>query len=402
MVATAPQKNKTEREAPSRIAHLTISTTILRKAIATLKPIIPSGVSDAILPAYRLVRLEVSDGFNHKLSAFNGECAISYAFQAENSGGSFSVFLPGKLLEEVVSKLPKQDVELEVFRDGEHEKLRLRSGGLTHDLICANPESGLEIPEPNGYFTSLPAELMRRIALISKSTASEDANGRIYRGVLLKIEGGKAVLCGTDGKQMARSEMEVESPNLKLIIPPKLHSLAGKLLADLEGDSFFLSADESIVKVSGRNISVTDRLFDRSLGEYNDFSQVIPTDGFNYEVTLESSELDEALSQVYLPSSKTGRIYLVCDRAIARVAVDKSEVSGAWSEIPCYAPEKFTVCLEPNALRKGLTLCEGEITILMVDTKRPLVTSSTSDPNTKHVLMPINPPGGFGSISGVD
>jgi DNA polymerase-3 subunit beta len=290
------------------------------------------------------------------LTATNYEVAIRASMPAtvEQSG---SVVVNAKLLPELLSKLPEENVDLEVLNNG---RLSIRSG---HSQFNLDVLPGERYPMPELPFPddTLPVEGVCSLANNTTFAVSEDESASPpMKCVRLTI--------GPDGLKAATSNgfciMEADGDKkckgkIQLLLPAR--SL--KILASISKDSDVYEmglAGKSLVFWSG-TLLFSARLVE---GKYPDTSTILDRFECEYSVHLDAEELKQAISAVSVVAEKNARIELAFGE---HEIVLKAETAYGRSA----APVRGLVLNAPAApfyynykkLLEYLSLAKGKITL---------------------------------------
>ena len=145
--------------------------------------------------------------------------------------------LPGRIIGELVRKLPEDEVEWEV---DERRVATICSGQAQFQLNAMDPEEYPRLPElVEDRKFSLPADLLQTMIRQTVFAVSTSEARGVLMGVLWQLQEGKLRFVATDSHRLSRREAEVEAPEdldlSNVIVPGKSLSEVGKILADRSG-----------------------------------------------------------------------------------------------------------------------------------------------------------------------
>ncbi len=331
-----------------------------------------------------------------KLSAKEGELHI-YSTDLENSA---HIILPAKVEEsgecvvsskltlKLISQLDSDEIEFQLL-DG---KLMITAGNFSGelalypleefpDVIFSEPELRLRIPAH---------ELKALIERVVFASSFPDDTNPVFAGALLELEDGKLALVATDGSQLARREIDVDSsdtysgivPVKMLLALVKVIPLIGEIELELSSANFGVFMD---------NVHVNSRLIS---GEFPMYKGVIPEE-FNTQFTLRARDFISAIKRVLLLSKAHGLegiIRLNVDEDGLKVSSLESEIGKAVEKV-----EIFNYSGEPQDIAfNGKLLLEAvskagyhEVTFKMIDDTSPMMMVTEEDGGYLYLLMPV-------------
>jgi DNA polymerase III subunit beta len=206
-------------------------------------------------------------------------------------------------------------------------------------------------------------------------------------GVLMRIQKGKAVFVGTDGKRLAKTETAAEITSDSLgdyILPIKAVDEIMKILTEDPQATVYLKGDKVAVE-SGSTLMVTKLLS----GEYPDFEQFIHLES-EKKVTLHREELITLLRQISLFANDTSQSvrFTFVPGELFLTANCKDVGEGKVSMPVDYSGEKTEIAFNPFFFLDILRHTADEtVTLGFSDPFNPgIVTDST---NSLFIIMPL-------------
>lgn len=304
-----------------------------------------------------------------------------------------STTLPAKKFSSLARELTSINMEIttneneitEVVADSSRFKINGMSSNTYPDL-----------PDLSGAFTlKIPQEKLKDVFFRTSFAVSREDNRYTLTGVYLHIENGKATFVGTDGKRLARNQLDIEidaSFNCSLIIPIKAVEEFQKCLEN-DGDATLHILSDKIAIQTENTLLVTNLL----PGEYPDINRLIP-EKTTVSVTLHREELTTLLRQVSLFSSeKQGSVKFSFTNGEMKIDSSADVGEGKVSMPVNYQGEKLEIGFNPNYYLDILRHCRGEtVTMGITDAYNPGVITETEGGNTSfelspslYILMPI-------------
>lgn len=285
------------------------------------------------------------------LTAFDLSLGISTSFNAEVAE-SGDIALPAKLLSDIVSRLPKKNISLELETEKAIVSLTQASG--RYQVTGQESEEFPELPVvEDGEVRTLPTE-----ALISGLNgclfaASTDDTKQVLTGVHLKVSGESLEFAATDGHRLAvvkttnrpesesleESSEEWQSPadveqgsglspeaSFEVTVPARaLRELERIANQQKQDKTMVLHFDRTQVVFELKNQKLTARTLE---GQYPPYQDLIPKE-FQRLVTVEQQQLEQVLERIaIIADQKNHLVKFSLDRESQQltVSVDESEV----------------------------------------------------------------------------
>ena len=181
------------------------------------------------------------------------------------------VVLPGKLLGEIVRKLPVGDVDVSVAPNNA-ATIRCRGSRTTLAGFAAEEYPPLPALEVNESVTLPQSALRDMIRQTSFSIATEESRP-IFTGCLMEVDGGCVNLVALDGFRLALRKLELEggSSTFNALIPGKSLNEVARILGD--EDEVTLKLDRTHVSFEIGDTRVITRMLE---GEFIKYRSIIP------------------------------------------------------------------------------------------------------------------------------
>lgn len=280
--------------------------------------------------AYPLLQNVKIDAEGENVTVFATDMEVGLRDRAQASvqePGSITV--SARKLYEVLKELGDEIVRFEV---GENNWIRIECGSSVFKLIGmpdADFPGMIEIDEKS--LVDVDAALLECLANKSVYAASQDPNKHIYRGVLMKVNGGIINMVATDGHRLAKVTMKSEDDlsDMEVLIPRKgvqellrmISSGAEKIALGIEQNHMVFNLDNQFMIV---------RLID---AQFPDFEKVIPRQN-TYNIKIDRSAFFDICRRVALFSDiKTHTILLVLSDGVLEVKGSTPEYGEARDKI---------------------------------------------------------------------
>ena len=206
-----------------------------------------------------------------------------------------SVVLPGKLLAEIVRKLP--DGKMEIIINDQNvasircEKSRTTLSGLVAEEYPALPDVG------EAKAITLPEDMLKEMIQRTTFAIATDETRPILTGCLIESDGHELSLVALDGFRLAlrKQSFEEEIPELSAVVPGKVLNEIAKILDDTE-DTVTLMWGATHLSADMGSTRIVARLLE---GEFIRYRQILPSD-WQTRVTVSKKEMEAALDRASL------------------------------------------------------------------------------------------------------
>jgi DNA polymerase-3 subunit beta len=368
---------------------VTISQELLA---ATLGAVSKAVAQRSINPVLNHVRI-VADADGLTLTATDGEFTIRR--RAAVSGAEpGSTLAPARLLADLVSRLPKQDLTL-THSAG---TLNVSAGRIHYDLACLGDENFPELPDfSSKRLITLSCSLLRRaLGQTSFAAVKESSTGAVHytNGVFLSFKGGRLDIVATDGHRLALKRNDGLGGNgaveQDLLLPARVAEELEKMLPDDDDAPVELyHLGNQVFFKFGSQLAVS-ALLDVKFPPYE---SVIPRD-IESKVYVRRDEFSDALGRVLLfcrqkdhnavahMETHSGTLTITSDAGDQGKGEEPldAEVSGA----------DIKVRLNPAYIIDVLKALSGEqVTVNWVSQVNPVMVTSPRDPDFLYIVMPI-------------
>lgn len=337
------------------------------------------------------------------LTAFDLNLGIQIAFEAQviESG---AITLPAKLLGDIVSRLPDEDVTLAV-----------EAGEMIASVICGsgryqvNGLSSEEFPElpqvaTDAGMTYLPVESMIAGLDATLFATSTDESKRVLTGVHLTASSDQLEFAATDGHRLSvvqtkflgeemsmpkSSSQEKDAANLEVTIPSRaLRELERMLNLQTEG-AIAVKFDQSQMVFQSANQILTSRLLD---GSYPNYRQLIPTQ-FERQITLERKMFISALERIGVLADKNNIVKLSINSngQEISISVDSPDVATGQESMPAQiSGDDLDIAFNVKYLLDGLkALPSNEIQLQLNNATNPVILTPIGALKMTYLIMPV-------------
>jgi len=276
---------------------ITISKQELHEALQHVSKAISGRATVPILTG---VKLDVFRTEGVKLTASDIDTTIRAEIPAEDGAVTVheagSVVLPAKFFVEIIKKLPKETVDIEVQPGF---ATLITSGKTKLNLVGMDPEEFPATPIGDEDPTlSLQGDELKELIRSTTFAVSTNETSPILTGVLWELSDGRLQLTATDRHRLARvavdgaTDQEISFHNV-VITARTLNDLAKIISDDKEVQ---ISVGTSQVLFRAGRVNFFSRVLD---GNYPDTSKIIPTT-FQSELEVSAKAFADSIDRAHL------------------------------------------------------------------------------------------------------
>ncbi len=357
-----------------------ISRTELSHLIRKIQNVVPQNAPIPILSHFLIEAEEDQLVFTATDLTVGTRCSVPAKIQEKGS-----MTIPSKRFFQLVRELTDQNIEV-VAADSEMAEIksgssRFRLNGMDKEEYPALPD----LKEATQF--TLQGSLLKDMFYRTSFAVSKEDNRYVLTGVLMRIEKGKAIFVGTDGKRLAKTETEIPlSPDFsgEYIVPLKAVDEILKMIEDEESSTVYLTDDKVAIE-SGNTLMITKLLS----GEYPDFEQVIASQS-EVKMTLHREEMVTLLRQISLFTNDTSHsvrfTFLPGELMLTANCADVGE--GKVSMPVNYTGEKIDIAFNPFYFLDILRHSKDEtVTLGVSDSYNPGIITDSSQ--SLFIIMPM-------------
>ena len=344
----------------------------------------------AALPVLSGVLLEAAGGrLVCRATDLELAAEVSVPVQVEREG---RVLLPGKLLAQLVAKLPDAPVDLE----GASDRVTLRCGRATFTMRGMQVDDFPSLPEPaegapRGVVKS--EAFVRLVSQVVRAASGDDARP-VLTGVKLEATETTLTAAATDSYRLAVRTLAWEQGlQGEALVPARALSEAAKAAGEVGGEVTLVLEGGQVSFLFGDR-RLTSRLLE---GSFPNYRQLLP-DAHETRVTVERQSLVDALQRVAvvaLGQANTPVTLTFGDGGI-ELSAGNQEVGDATEALPAeVAGEGLSIAFNPMFLLTGLEATATEqVDIDLRDGLKPAVvrphaSDGTTADDFTYLLMPV-------------
>lgn len=298
------------------------------------------------------------------------------------------VCLLGKMLIDIVSKLPSVLLDVEV---NERNRAKIKAGLSEIELQGESPD---DFPKPNLHSVSLkgyisPEQLEKAITQTIVASAKEELR-QVLTGVLIESKDGVVNFVGVDGHRLAMMKVNTEIEEFSVIVPAKNLQELSKILSKKSPEFVGISLTENQIVFSTEDIYFTSQLLS---GQFPNYSQIIAQD-YSVGFACNRKDLVNSLERLRIISStensETIKITLQDGEVILSTLVMERGAGKEKIEAEVSQKEFFEIGFNPEYLLDCLKSIDyNTIEFHFTSELGPAMIKSHEDENYLYIVMPV-------------
>lgn len=303
-----------------------------------------------------------------------------------------SIVLQAKFFSEIVKKLPKETVDIEVQ---DHLSTKIISGNAEFSLVGLDPDEYPQLPKisDNPAF-QIPIDLLKQIIRQTVFAVSTSETRPILTGINWRLEDNELTCVATDSHRLAMRKAPIENGNLSsissVVIPGKSLNELNKILEDKNELIDIVITDNQIL-FKTKYLLFFSRLLD---GNYPDTSRLIPTDS-KTEIHITAKEFLQAIDRASL-LAREGRNNVVklstFDDERIEISTNLPEVGKVEEDIQCESliGEELKISFSAKYMMDALkALDSSDIKISFTGAMRPFVIRPLNNDSILQLILPV-------------
>lgn len=307
-----------------------------------------------------------------------------------------SVVLPAKFFVEIIKKLPKDTVSIEV-----HPQFQtvIRSGSSEIQLSGLDPEEFPVLPQiQENQVLNISSDRLRMMISQTLFATSSNESTPILTGILWSIQDGNLKFTATDRHRLASRHIALEHmPETgfnNIVIAGKTLNELNKILSDQAGMIDIVVTDSQVL-FRMESILLYTRILE---GTYPDTSKIIPQT-YKTELIVRTDELLAAIDRAYLLSreDKTNVVNLIT------LPDSRIEITSGLSELgkiteQCDVDnmqgEPLKISFNSKYMIEALkTIEEEKLHVCFTGAMSPIVVKPVERDNALHLILPFRTSG---------
>jgi DNA polymerase-3 subunit beta len=333
------------------------------------------------------------------LTGSDSDISIESFIPAEEEGNQHvdiqktgSIVLQAKFFSEIVKKLPKETVDIEVQ---DNFSTKIVSGSAEFNLIGLDPDEYPQLPQiSDNHAFQMPIDLLKQMTRQTVFAVSTSETRPVLTGVNWRIEDGELICVATDSHRLAMRKAPIESGGTSaissVVIPGKSLNELNKILEDTNDLIDIVITDNQIL-FKTKYLLFFSRLLE---GNYPDTSRLIPTDQ-KTEVIITAKDFLQAIDRASL-LAKEGRNNVVklttIDNNSVQISTILPEVGKVEEEVNCESliGEELKISFSAKYMMDALkALDTTDIKISFTGAMRPFVIRPIENDSILQLILPV-------------
>ncbi len=364
--------------------HIVISQSSLSTAIPTVSRAVASRPTHPVLGNIKLVADEENQALT--LTGFDLNIGLEMTLDAKVIIGG-SITLPSKLLGDIISRLPDEDVTLFL---NDNQQVVLTCGSGKYQLNGLPVEEFPELPsiDSEDSFDVDVATLKAGLAATLSATSTDETK-RILTGVCVTSKPDSLEFAATDGHRLSVFKTSAEDGQEFLaVIPAKALQTLEKLISNQE--KLAMRADRANAIFALPNGTLITRLLD---GTYPNYRQLIPTK-LERTVTVERKLFLSALERISVLADQKNNIVKISIDATAQeisLLVESPDIAAGRESLPAQITgDNIEIAFNVGYLKQGLqTQSTNEVQLQFNNATSPTLLIPIGGGDQVYLLMPV-------------
>mgnify|MGYP003547871656 FL=1 len=365
--------------------------------LSGLNDVMKAVSSKTTVPILTGIKIDVTNE-GVSLTGSDQDITIQTFIPAEENGEQImtitttgSIVLQARMFNEIVRKLPTNEVEIEVTNGF---ATYIRSGKSEFHLIGQDAIEYPLLPEVSAeeQFT-IPADLLKSIIRETVFAVATSESRPVLTGVNWNIQDGELICVATDSHRLARRKTKLEQLPTgvsSVVIPGKSLNELNKILEDSTNPVQVVMTNQQVL-FKADNMLFFSRLLE---GNYPDTSRLIP-ESYQTNVTINGKSLLQAIDRASL-LAREDRNNVVRFETLEGNAIEISsnspEIGKVQEQIQVESLEGETLKISFSAkyMMEALKAIDGQdVIIQFTGAMRPFILRSVHDDAILQLILPV-------------
>ena len=364
--------------------------------LAGLNDVMKAVSSKTTTPILTGIKLDITNEGLH-LTGSDADITIQTFIPTEEDGKQIinvtttgSIVLQARMFNEIVRKLPTNEVEIEVSNGF---ATHIRSGKSEFHLIGQDSSEYPLLPELSAdQQFSIPADLLKSIIRETVFAVATSESRPVLTGVNWHIHNDELICVATDSHRLARRKVKLEQLPVEassVVIPGKSLNELNKILEDSTNPVQIVMTSQQVL-FKTEDVLFFSRLLE---GNYPDTSRLIPTD-FKTSVTIEGKALLQAIDRASLLAreDRNNVVRFETIENIVEVSSNSPEIGKVEEEITVsnMEGEGLKISFSAKYMMEALKAIDGqEVVIQFAGAMRPFIIRSIHDDAILQLILPV-------------
>lgn len=367
------------------------------RLLAGLNDVMKAVSSKTTIPILTGIKIDVTNE-GMRLTGSDADITIQTFIPVEENGEQLmtitqtgSIVLQAKMFNEIIRKLPTNDVEIEVTNGS---ATNIRSGKSDFHLIGLDASEYPLLPEiaADRQF-SIPADLLKSIIRETVFAVSTSESRPVLTGVNLKITDSELICVATDSHRLARRKVRLENLPTdvsSVVIPGKSLNELNKILEDTTNPVQIVVTNQQVL-FKTEDVLFFSRLLE---GNYPDTSRLIPDD-YKTNVTINGKLLLQAIDRASLLAREDRNNVVrfeTLENNTVEISSNSPEIGKVEEQIQVEAldGEPLKISFSAKYMMEALKAIDGQdVIIQFTGAMRPFILRSVHDDAILQLILPI-------------
>jgi len=311
--------------------------------------------------------------------------------QLINISETGSIVLQARMFNEIVRKLPTNDVEIEISNG---LQTHIRSGKSEFHLIGSDASEYPLLPEvsTDQQFT-MPADLLKSIIRETVFAVATSESRPVLTGVNWQISENELICIATDSHRLARRKTTLEQlpTDVKsVVIPGKSLNELNKILGESTNPVEIVITGQQVL-FKANNVLFFSRLLE---GNYPETSRLIPEE-YKTNITINGKSLLQAIDRASLLAREDRNNVVrfeALDGNIVEISSNSPEIGKVEEQIQVETleGENLKISFSAKYMMEALKAIDGQdVVIQFTGAMRPFILRSVHDDAILQLILPV-------------
>ncbi len=353
--------------------------------------------SKTTIPILTGIKIDVtSEGMT--LTGSDADITIQTFIPVEENGDQLinisetgSIVLQARMFNEIVRKLPTNDVEIEVSNG---LQTHIRSGKSEFHLIGSDASEYPLLPEvsTDQQFT-MPADLLKSIIRETVFAVATSESRPVLTGVNWQINDNELICIATDSHRLARRKTTLEQLPTdvnSVVIPGKSLNELNKILDESTNPVEIVITSQQVL-FKADNVLFFSRLLE---GNYPETSRLIPEE-YKTNITINGKSLLQAIDRASLLAREDRNNVVrfeTFDGNIVEISSNSPEIGKVEEQIQVETleGENLKISFSAKYMMEALKAIDGQdVVIQFTGAMRPFILRSVHDDAILQLILPV-------------
>ncbi|MBU0904637.1 MAG: DNA polymerase III subunit beta [Firmicutes bacterium] len=353
--------------------------------------------SKTTIPILTGIKLEISEQ-GLRLTGSDSDITIQTFIPTEENGEQVirvieegSIVLQARVFNEIIRKLPTNDVEIEV---NDSYQTHIRSGKSEFHLIGLEASEYPLLPEiQDDREFIIPADLLKSIVRETVFAVSSSESRPVLTGVHWEVKNGELICVATDSHRLARRKTVLEQlpeGEYSVVIPGKSLNELSKIIGDSSSPVHIVMTQQQVL-FKTEDVLFYSRLLE---GNYPDTSRLIPNE-YKTTVTMNGKALLQAIDRAsLLAREERNNIvrFTSLEGNVVEISSSSPEVGKVEEEIQAASieGEDLKISFSAKYMMDALKAIEGQdVVVQFTGAMRPFILKSLHDDSILQLILPV-------------